>query len=291
MTNNIQINNLKKENISKEIRDKKICDLYNDFTLVGEIAKKLFIDRHTVTRVLKKYGIYDVNRNKNHLNKDKIARNEKIIQLYKDGLSFNKIAKQMNLGHTTIEYIIHRYIDLNPIQYSIIIDNKTNLIRHRKYDFNTNYFNKIDSEEKAYWLGFLYADGCITHGECKLELSAIDKLHLEKFKQALNCNDKELRYRKEKNSYILYFNSVALVQDLIRLGCMPRKTFLLTFPTYEQVPKTLIHHFMRGYFDGDGCICMRRKKTNVNLFTVIGCRRFIESYKQILFENIGKKIM
>ena len=64
----------------KENRNKKICDMYQNNMMVGEIAKELSIGRHTVTRVLKKNNLYDVRRNKNHLNSEKIKRNEKIIQ-------------------------------------------------------------------------------------------------------------------------------------------------------------------------------------------------------------------
>ena len=57
---------------NKEIRDKQICSMYKQNKLVGEIAKELSIDRHTVTRVLKKYEIYDERKAKNRLNQDKI---------------------------------------------------------------------------------------------------------------------------------------------------------------------------------------------------------------------------
>lgn len=63
---------------NKEIRDKQICSMYKQNKLVGEIAKELSIDRHTVTRVLKKYEIYDERKAKNRLNQDKINRNEKL---------------------------------------------------------------------------------------------------------------------------------------------------------------------------------------------------------------------
>ena len=66
-----------------------------------------------------------------------------------------------------------------------------------KYYYNKDFFNKIDTEEKAYWLGFLYADGCIvTRSKCKkvtpmsleLVLSSIDINHLYKFLNSLESN-------------------------------------------------------------------------------------------------------
>mgnify|MGYP000177523872 CR=1 FL=1 len=273
---------------NKEIRDKQICSMYKQNKLVGEIAKELSIDRHTVTRVLKKYEIYDERKAKNRLNQDKINRNEKIIKLYKAGMSFRDIAKEINIGHTTVEYTVHNYIDNTPTQYSIDIE-KDNLIRHRKYNLNEKFFEVIDTEEKAYWLGFLYADGCITSKCVKIELQANDKEHINKFLTAIEAYDKKLRYRKDVNSYQAYVNSVKMVNDLQRLGCTAKKTFTLRFPTVNQVPKKMQHHFMRGYFDGDGCVYLRNNINGVNRFTVVGNINFITEYKNILFDNIDKK--
>lgn len=63
----------------------------------------------------------------------------------------------------------------------------------KKYQVNENYFEKIDSEEKAYWLGFLYADGNVRmhknkSGILKLKLKQSDKKHIEKFSKCLNSN-------------------------------------------------------------------------------------------------------
>lgn len=125
----------------------------------------------------------------------------------------------------------------------------------KKYSLNENFFQKIDSEEKAYWLGFLYADGCIgnKHGyTIQLNLSTIDNNHIEKFRKALNYTGK-VKISKRGDSY-LHISSKATVTNLINVGCVPNKTLILEFPTEEQLPKHLIKHFIRGYFDGDGCL-------------------------------------
>lgn len=274
-------------NTDKDVRDKLICSMYKQSRLIGEIARKLFIDRHTVTRVLKKYNIYDDEKAKNRLSPEKIKRNEQIIREYKIGKSFRAIAKMLNVGHSTVEYVIHNYIEKAPIQYSLNVD-RANLIRHRRYNFNVDYFTEIDTEEKAYWLGFLCADGCITDKMIKLELQASDKHHIEKFLIAVNAKNKKLKYRKDVNSYLTYLNSVKMVDDLKGLGCTPRKTFVLKFPTAEQVPLPLLNHFMRGYFDGDGCVYVRSKVSGVNRFTVTGNINFILEYKKNLFNAIDK---
>ena len=58
----------------------------------------------------------------------------------------------------------------------------------RKYNFDENFFDKIDTEEKAYWLGFIYADGAIFKRTLSIRLSTKDIHHLEKFKKILNTD-------------------------------------------------------------------------------------------------------
>lgn len=114
-------------------------------------------------------------------------------------------------------------------------------------------FETIDTEEKAYWLGFLYADGCVGNKEAKIELGLAEKdlKHIEKFRDFIGINNK-ICYRETSKSYRYSFRSQSCKEDLIKQGCVPKKSLILTFPTPEQVPEHLIRHFLRGYFDGDG---------------------------------------
>lgn len=274
---------------NKASRDKIICELYKKNFQVGEIAKKIKINRHTVTRILKKNKIYNKERLKNRLSPDKIKRNENIILMYKSGMSFRNIEKEIGIPHSTAERVVNQYIKDQPIQYSLIVEDKDKLIRHRKYIFNNSYFHTIDCEEKAYWLGFLYADGCITNDAVILTLQANDLKHLIKFRDSLENFTKEPIYRAETNSYCLYFNSKEMINDLKHVGCMSRKTFILRFPTTNQVPTKFIHHFMRGYFDGDGCIYVNPNKSGTNSVNIVGNKNFIDEYKRTLFESINKK--
>ena len=136
------------------------------------------------------------------------------------------------------------------------------------YTVNRNYFKVIDTEEKAYWLGFLYADGCILesvkNGRVKamnieLSLKYDDIKHLKKFLYCI-CSNAPIKKKKVKlNDKVYYACRVnicctEMCRDLIKLGCTPRKSLTLKFPNEEQVPKHLLKHFIRGYFDGDGCI-------------------------------------
>ena len=128
--------------------------------------------------------------------------------------------------------------------------------------FNQNIFSKIDTEEKAYWLGFLYADGCIGTKENDIELSlkSSDIHHLEKFRDFLGFPKDKHIFQNEIRCRISFRNKKTR-QDLIDLGCIPRKSLVLTFPNEEQVPSYLIPHFVRGYIDGDGSVMIGPKYT------------------------------
>lgn len=134
-----------------------------------------------------------------------------------------------------------------------------------KYNYNKDYFKKIDTSEKAYWLGFLYADGCITRfykGDVlksmslEVSLKNDDCEHLVKFNDALNSNV-PIQHRtinKKYKAYRLVINCTSMCKDLINLGCLPAKSLILEFPNEDIVPKEFVKDFIRGYFDGDGGI-------------------------------------
>lgn len=125
---------------------------------------------------------------------------------------------------------------------------------NNKRPFPNRYlFEKIDSELKAYWLGFLYADGSVGSTDYRIELGLAEKdlHHIEKFKNFIGLDNK-ICYRSNTKSYRYSFKDKIFKEILIKQGCTPKKSLTLKFPTKEQVPKKLIRHFIRGYFDGDG---------------------------------------
>ena len=137
------------------------------------------------------------------------------------------------------------------------------------YTINKSYFEKIDTEHKAYWLGFIYADGYLYKEKyVRIELASKDKKHLEKFRECLSSNIpiKESIHKEsiirgqsipESTSNVFTISRKNIVQDLIKLG-MPNKNKSLS-DTLPKVPEEFKRHFFRGYFDGDGCICISTK--------------------------------
>lgn len=137
----------------------------------------------------------------------------------------------------------------------------------RKYQLNENYFDIIDNEHKAYWLGFLYADGY--HHELRylirLSLQETDGYILDSFANDLEST-KPLYIEKpskkgKQNSKIIAITSKHMSCKIKELGIHQNKSFTIKFPTNKQVPDHLIHHFIRGYLDGDGWISISKSQT------------------------------
>lgn len=125
---------------------------------------------------------------------------------------------------------------------------------------NSNYFHIIDTPAKAYWLGFLYADGYISPShEIRIGLEKEDENHLKKFLTAIDATNHTIKYSQKYGDNKIYYTAYCslrdktLVQDLADKGCVNNKSLILTFPK-DKVPSNLWSHFIRGYFDGDGSI-------------------------------------
>lgn len=148
---------------------------------------------------------------------------------------------------------------------------------NRPFD-NRHMFKEIDTESKAYWLGFLSADGWVSAKEndykIELTLAKKDRGHLEKFKGFIGLEN-EIRDRVVANKYYssrFSFRSPEMKNDLIAAGCTPQKTFTLKFPTENIVPTELMRHYVRGYLDGDGWISYTGKSRQVGF---IGTEDFL----------------
>lgn len=174
--------------------------------------------------------------------------------------------------------------------------------KYGKYYINENYFNTIDNEWKAYWLGFLYADGCVKYKRNnkknnKLEigltmsLAIVDKEHLIKLKNSLQSDtvikekDVKLNGKIFKSCKIGFWNK-QLTEDLIRLGCVPNKSLILKFPNEDVVPKHLIRHFIRGYFDGDGCVHINIDKKHCST-SFVGTEDVLTHIRDIIEQETG----
>lgn len=185
------------------------------------------------------------------------------------------INTQVSVTKISVKYKIDRgrfakYLS----QQGIVIVNRQNV-----QAINCDYFQTIDSEEKAYWLGFLFADGYVSYKTNHIELSLQinDLNHLRKFAKAINFTNKIIQ---DNFRCRICFACKKMKIDLINKGCLPRKSLTLNPP--KDVPFNLLKHFIRGYFDGDGCICCS-KKPHIMSVSVLGTYNFLEFYRSFLY--------
>jgi len=174
----------------------------------------------------------------------------------------------------------------------------------QKMKIDESYFETIDTEEKAYFLGFLAADGSnfTPKNKISITLNSKDKEILKKFKIALKADklitDKyqESGIKKTFNWYSTFtISNLKLSQDLLFHGICDRKSYYLKFPT--TVPKDLIKHYIRGHFDGDGSIGYRmlpriRTKSGVPiaLIAIISTIDFIQSLVNFIYIETNIKM-
>lgn len=160
----------------------------------------------------------------------------------------------------------------------------------RVNSFNDHYFEKIDTEDKAYFLGLLFADGNVylKRYRVQITLSNKDAYILNKFAECINYSGKIYSDRGLYSKLIL--PSEKMCKDLISLGCTPNKSLSLKFP--EKVPKELINHFIRGYFDGDGHIS--KDKNLIKAYyhiNITSTEQFLKSLQDVFTKNninVGK---
>lgn len=208
---------------------------------------------------------------------------QEVIDLYKLGLSYAKIAEQLDVSSGYVASIIR----------------KAGIARSRAGSKGMylvhDFFDSIDTEEKAYMLGLLVADGCIKnraeneggnlqHCIC-IELHKDDSYLLTKFLELVNCKNK---LTKHKDCMVLRFHSDHMANSLSKFGIVPRKTGHERIDWIYNIPDDLQRHVIRGLFDGDGWIGTTIKKgaymPNIGLTSSFEC---VNTVSDFLSKKLG----
>lgn len=194
------------------------------------------------------------------------------IEYYKSGLPLLKASTKAGVSY---EYLRRKLKAAGLI--------RSNKINSRKYSVDDQYFQSINTERKAYWLGFIYADGYIT--KCRnqklvgISLKSSDKLQLEALRNDLQATYPIKEYTTEsfgvEVQYVrLLMTSEQMYDSLLKKGVLERKSLILQFPL--DLPCELVHHFIRGYFDGDGSFARRKENKDDYAFKVLGTQEFLQ---------------
>jgi hypothetical protein len=205
---------------------------------------------------------------------------EIIINRYKNGESTREIAKDSKVGKTRINTILN--------ENNVLMKTTGNSYCISTYTLNEHYFDNIDTEEKAYWLGFISADGHVGKDGITIVLQYKDKNHLSKFLEHVNSNS-PIKYRKGVNAFVISIYSRHIVDVMRQMKFYRNKSETQTFP--DCINKELYKHFIRGVWDGDGSITItkRLKKRYINYTTeckisICGQFAMIKKIKDIIME-------
>ena len=216
----------------------------------------------------------------------KICKDEypRIIDLARTN-SFISIAKIYNVSMSLIGKIVK----------SAGIDSKRNRLNEGILSVDVNYFNVIDSPKKAYWLGYIAADGCLKNTKGHMSLASKDKEHLEKFKNDIKSEHKisiKKNFLKKTNKYYIIYNiqitNSHFYKKLIKwINIDKSENFVI-----PNINKNFYPDFLAGMVDGDGSFTMHKDNSHhlsANLISTKECLEQIQIYlKEKLDINITK---
>lgn len=202
---------------------------------------------------------------------------EQINALYSEGKNAYEISKALNFKYMQPVYNYFKKMGWERLK-------RTEYNHHVIYSSDQTFFNKIDTEEKAYILGFIAADGHIDGKRYKINISLQDSDYplLEKIKKAIKSDHpikrgilKENPYKKSNNKILkqcsFSINGKNLVTPLINMGLANNKTYTLNASIMDYIPNHLVRHFLRGYLDGDGNITWGKKYSSGYKYIIQVC--------------------
>lgn len=216
--------------------------------------------------------------------------------------------KDLGLYHTSDRNIecIMRYLNGEKVQdliveYSMSQANLNALMRRRgipvrgtQHFFDFHYFDEIDTEDKAYFLGFIYADGNLHKNSLKISIRDYDEDVLHKLKKHAGANNpvyriavrpfddedkRTIKERGEMSSLILTHKNIPI--SLNKHGVVPRKTHKITHIP-KTIPKKFMKHFIRGYVDGDGSFGKYKHNDNYYRYSlsIVGTKDFLNNLSE-----------
>jgi transposase len=264
--------------IDRERYKDQIMDLWYDGVSCYRIAKLTGFGKRTIFRWLNDWHVDTSRGRKLDLNKPTLkSRAAEAVKLFESGLNCSQIAKKMGFCQPSVSEM------LKEMGY----DTWSSKV---KYSVDETFFDVIDTEEKAWVLGLMYADGNVTKaGRVRIQLQEEDKETLEKVRKLLQYTGELIyipppkKYPHRKPQYLLNIDRKTLADALIDKGCVPAKSNILVFPTKEIIETRLLPHFIRGYFDGDGSVSFKNSKY---LYVgIVGTFRFVCALQNVLAAN------
>lgn len=233
---------------------KTIIDLYSAGNNTVQIAQVTGKSQTGIERLLKSLNLYS---KKSSLKITDPILLADITDMYLNKrISTVEIGNKYNVSDVTITSILRR--------------NGITVTKKRcRTIINSSYFEQIDTEYKAYFLGLIIADGSVildSKNKKSFALSLVEQDDYVLYSLSKEISDNLLPinkslYTHRQNMSHLRFSDAEFVSNLEKYGVIPNKTYHTFFP---DIPNDLLKHFIRGYFDGDGCVCFTKNKLVVS---------------------------
>lgn len=257
-------------NIYNPFKGKKKGATYTQEQL--DFIKNLLNNEWSVARICSTYGL-DKNAIKKRIKNDDWKTHKKDRENCLTLKELKEMKEMLDNGFSEKDVAEKFQVSLNSV-LKRKANNKWDKGHRKKtnYSFDENYFDEIDSDEKAYWLGFLMADGYITtkrpnkgneNQSFGCTLSVKDITHLEKFRDSLKSNHPIHIYKKNNSNFErgqdtcrLLIGNQHTVDSLKKLGIVENKTFFCKMPNIKEEYKL---SFIRGYSDGDGSLYIDKR--------------------------------
>lgn len=210
-----------------------------------------------------------------------------ICQKYRSGMTMAALGAEYSVDDTTILGVLRRK------------DEASRKTKENQYNLDEHFFDQIDTEEKAYFLGMLYADGNVARDQpsIKLSLQECDKYLVERL-NSLVTSDRPIKMRtydenpNHQRQFGLEMYSHHMKETLVSYGMVPAKSLILQFPNIiASANEDVQRHFIRGYFDGDGHVSLHIRKDKRNarspinykfLIAIVGTREMCNGMEQVI---------
>lgn len=256
------------EEIIEQLKEKYLSGIGGE-----TLAKEFHLHPNSIRRILKR----------NHVDirplKEKIDPTfEEVKELYDQDWQVYKIADHFNSYRRIIRSILKDkeiYVK-QPKDYN------------RKYQVNEDFFDNITTEAQAYILGFIYADGNVSGNySLIIDLSSKDAELMYKIEKFIfkDLGNVEIYDRDIKGEFVHFAaHSKQLYDGLAKYGCSESKTFKIRFP--HNLDPSLYHHFIRGYFDGDGSVNAKMYRGTGTSLKIISNLDFVKQLKHIIEQSV-----
>lgn len=261
--------------ILSQAQEEDIIALYQQGIDAVQLASRYKISSTTVYDMLERN---DIKRRTNSdiFRKLSQAQEEEIITLYQQGLPASKIASRYSIEDQTVYNILER----NDVKRRSTNEAAITYAR------NEHAFDVIDTEEAAYWLGFIAADGNVSNGRLRIGLSTKDADHIRKFSKWLAPDMPIYTGINNLGRPVTTFDmgSKYLVEELGKYGIVPRKTYVMKH--LPSIPHAFMRHFLRGYIDADGYFSIVAK-TGARFGVVSFNREIVEEIQDWFIKELG----